>query len=36
MTRSCAGMVALVIEGGRVVGVHELWRTLDLRQEEAV
>jgi len=31
-----AGMVALVIEGGRVVGVHELWRTLDLRQEEAV
>jgi hypothetical protein len=31
-----AGMVALVIEGGRVVGVHELWRTLDLRQEEVV
>jgi hypothetical protein len=32
---SC-GLVALVIEGGRVVGVHELWRTLDLRQEEVV
>jgi hypothetical protein len=32
---SC-GMLALVIEGGRVVGVHKFWRTLDLRQEEVV
>lgn len=32
---SC-GMAALVFEDGRLAQVHELWRTLDLRQEERV
>jgi hypothetical protein len=29
-------MVALVFEGGRLVDAQTFWRSLDLRQEEAV